>query len=139
MVMCNIVTGYGGGAQVVPVSNSTGTDSLNGIFDAGANTLTYTMKWTALWVAPVKDTITKAVFYSAAMPGQNGDSAKNIFIPSAKMLNATDSVTNSISGNLGLSEKQKDDLIAGKWYYTIFTKKYPNGIVRAQLSAGKKY
>jgi hypothetical protein len=133
------ITGNATGAHVVPASNATGTANLTGLFDAGANSLVYTIKWTALWTAPVKDTITKANFYSAAAAGQTGDSTKSIFILSGKMLNASDSITNSLSGVLGLSDKQREDLIAGKWYYTIFTKKYPNGIVRAQLSADKKY
>jgi hypothetical protein len=133
------ISGNATGAQVVPASNATGNANFTGLFDAGANSLVYTIKWTALWTAPVKDTITKANFYSAAAAGQTGDSAKSIFILSGKMLNASDSITNSLSGVLGLSDKQREDLIAGKWYYTIFTKKYPNGIVRAQLSADKKY
>jgi hypothetical protein len=47
------------------------------------------------------------------------------------------SVTLSLIGSNNLSDSEKQDLIAGKWYYTLCTQKFPQGIIRGQLNTAK--
>ena len=54
------------------------------------------------------------------------------------------STNNAASANLGIAgfndftAGEKKDFLGGLFYFTISTKKYPNGIVRGQLAVNKQ-
>ncbi|MEA5429288.1 CHRD domain-containing protein [Arcicella lustrica] len=133
------VVGDGSGDQMVPSLTNTATGKFSANYNIELNSMTYTLRWANLWVnTGIKDTIVKAGFYSPAAKGENGTAVRSIYIPTTKLLNPTDSTTYAIAGTKeAFNEKEEADLLNGKWYYVIHTKKFPNGIVRGQLSASK--
>ncbi|MES2276108.1 MAG: CHRD domain-containing protein [Bacteroidota bacterium] len=124
------------GAQLVPANAVTSTGSLTGIFDEQANVFTFTLSWTNLWTTAAPDAITGIKFYSPAAKGANGTLTHTISFSNST--SATGTINLGLGGNIGFTASEKNDLYAGTAYFIIMTTKYPNGIIRGQLTATKQ-
>jgi len=129
------VTSNASSKQLVPAIDTTSTGTFTGFYDEEANILTFTIAWNDLWRTTSKDTITSVNFYGPANANANGALVRSLpFI----------STNNAASANLGLAGlkgftmSEKKDFLQGAYYFTVNTKKYPNGIIRGQLSATKQ-
>lgn len=130
------INGAADGAQVVPANVITATGALSGLFDEQANVLTFTLNWTNLWTAALPDAITGVKFYSPAAKGANGILTHTIAFSNTTSF--TGSINLGLGGSIGLTASEKNDLYSGTTYYIITTTKYPNGIVRGQMTATKQ-
>ena len=129
------VNANAGSKQLVPAIDTTSTATLAGVYDADANTLTYTIAWTDLWRDTKKDTITSVSFYGPATATENGPLVRTLpFINT----NRNGSINLGLAGNTGITTDEKNDFITGSWYFTINTKRYSAGIVRGQLTLTEK-
>ncbi|MXV16396.1 CHRD domain-containing protein [Hufsiella ginkgonis] len=122
--------------QLVPAANGTAAATFSGIYSTDANVLTFTLGWTGLWTTAATDVITGISFYGPAAAGTNGTLARTISYVNSTSFTGT--VSLSLSGNNGLTAAQREDLLAGKWYYLVCTQKFPGGIVRGQLGVLKQ-
>lgn len=129
------ITSSASSKQLVPAIDTTSTGTFTGFYDEQSNILTFSITWNDLWQTTSKDTITSVNFYGPASAATNGALVRSLpFI----------STNNAASANLGLAGKreftmsEKKDFLEGAYYFTINTKKYPNGIVRGQLAATKQ-
>lgn len=128
------ITSAANSRQLVPAIDTTSSGTFAGFYDDRLNILTFTITWTDLWRAS-KDTITSVNFYGPAGTMENGPLVRSLpFV----------STNNQASANFGLaglnsfSVSEKNNFLAGAYYFTINTKKYPNGIVRGQLATKKQ-
>ena len=64
-----------------------------------------------------------AHFHGPAAPGSNGP----------PVITVGDNAKLPIGGSVRLSEKEMDDLLAGKWYFNVHTAANPGGEIRGQL------
>ncbi|MBO9729799.1 MAG: CHRD domain-containing protein [Chitinophaga sp.] len=119
--------------QLVPAIDTTSTGTFTGFYDDRLNILTFTISWSDLWRAG-KDTITAVNFYGPASTTENGALVRSLPFVSN---NSQASVNLGLAGLNGFKESEKKNLLAGAYYFTINTKKYPNGIIRGQLTATK--
>ena len=121
--------------QLVPAIDTTSTGTFTGFYDEQSNILTFTITWNDLWRTTGKDTITSVNFYGPASATANGALVRSLSFVSTN---------NAASGNLGLAGitgftiSEKSDFLEGAYYFTINTKKYPNGIIRGQLAVTKQ-
>ncbi|MCS3799581.1 CHRD domain-containing protein [Niastella sp. OAS944] len=121
--------------QLVPAIDTTSTATFTGLYDADANTLTYSIAWTDLWRDTKKDTITSISFYGPATATENG---KLVRILPFVNTNRNGSINLGLAGNTGITTDEKNAFISGSWYFTINTKRYDAGIVRGQLMLTEK-
>jgi len=129
------VTSNASSKQLVPAIDTTSTGTFTGFYDEQANILTFTITWNDLWRTTSKDTITSVNFYGPASAIANGALVRSL--PFVSTNNAA-SVNLGLAGLSGFTTSEKKDFLAGGYYFTINTKKYPNGIVRGQLAATKQ-
>ena len=121
--------------QLVPAIDTTSTATFTGLYDASANTLTYTIAWADLWRDTKKDTITSISFYGPATASENGQLLRTLPFVNT---NRNGSITLGLAGNTGITTDEKNAFVSGSWYFTINTKRYNAGIVRGQLMLTEK-
>ena len=121
--------------QLVPAIDTTSTATLAGVYDASANSLTYTIAWTDLWRDTKKDTITSISFYGPATATENGPLVRTLPFVNT---NRNGSINLGLAGNTGITTDEKNAFVTGSWYFTINTKRYGAGIVRGQLLLTEK-
>jgi len=102
------------GFAVYPATITTGVATFNGDFILDRKTLTYTISCNALKATGVTFTYADG---SVASYDSGSISIVGQLITATKKLN----------------EKQVKELLAGKWYATVTTSKYPSGEVRGRL------
>jgi hypothetical protein len=129
------ITSTAGSKQLVPAIDTTSTGTFTGFFDEPSNILTFTITWNDLWRTASKDTITSVNFYGPASATENGALVRSL--PFVSTNNAA-SVNLGLAGLKGFTMSEKSDFLEGAYYFTINTKKYPNGIIRGQLAATKQ-
>ena len=128
------ITSSASSKQLVPAIDTTSTGTFTGFYDEQANILTFTITWNDLWRTG-KDTITSVNFYGPASATANGALVRSL--PFVSTNNAA-SANLGIAGLNGFTLSEKTDFLAGSYYFTINTKKYPNGIIRGQLAVTKQ-
>ncbi|SJZ75666.1 CHRD domain-containing protein [Chitinophaga eiseniae] len=128
------VTSTASARQLVPAIDTTFSGTFTGFYDEQSNILTFTLTWKDLWQTS-KDTIISINFYGPASATENGIQVRSLpFV----------STNNEAKVNLGLAGlnsfgmNEKKDFLAGSYYFTINTKKYPNGIIRGPLAVVKQ-
>jgi hypothetical protein len=129
------VTSTAGSKQLVPAIDTTSTGTFTGFYDEQSNILSFTITWNDLWRTASKDTITSVTFYGPASAATNGALVR--LLPFVSTNNAA-SAHLGLAGIRGFTTDEKKDFLEGSWYFTINTKKYPNGIIRGQLAATKQ-
>jgi len=129
------ITSTASSKQLLPAIDTTFTGAFTGFYDEQLNILTFTMTWNDLWRTTSKDTITSVNFYGPASATANGALVRSL--PFVSTNNAA-SANLGLAGLKGFTMSEKQDFLAGAWYFTINTKKYPNGIIRGQLAATKQ-
>jgi hypothetical protein len=129
------ITSNASSKQLVPAIDTTSTGTLTGIYDEQTNILTFNITWTDLWRTASKDTISSINIYGPASATANGT-----LVRSLSFVNTNNQGTANLGlvGLNGLTTNEKKDFLAGNWYFTINTKKYPAGIIRGQLAAAKQ-
>lgn len=126
------VSGNGDSKQMVPeiLKPITVTSKFSGMYVAETNTFDFTLEWQNLYNT-VKDTITAVKFYGPAIAEYLGDPMQSVPLTSSS---ESGSLNYSLSGFQSLLKSSKEHLISGKLYYVLCTSKYPQGILRGQLS-----
>lgn len=120
--------------QMVPAIDTTATGTFTGFYDEQLNILTFTITWTDLWRTN-NDTITMVNFYGPASTGENGPLVRSLPFVST---NSESQINLGLAGLNGFTMSEKKAFLAGTCYFTINTKKYPDGIIRGQLTAAKQ-
>lgn len=120
--------------QLVPTIDTTFNGTFTGLYDEQLNNLAFTITWTDLWRTS-KDTITMVNFYGPASAGENGPLVRSLPFVS---VNSESKINLGLAGLKGFTMDEKKAFISGTYYFTINTKKYPNGIIRGQLTAVKQ-
>ena len=126
------VTSTASSKQLLPLIDTTSTGTLKGLYDDQTNILTFTLAWDDLWRDTNKDTITAVNIYGPAATTANGTLVRTL---SYVNTNRTGTAVLGLSGYYGLATTEKNEFLAGAYYFTIATKRFPNGIVRGQLKA----
>lgn len=129
------ITSSASSKQLVPAIDTTSTGTFNGFYDDRLNVLTFTITWVDLWWPTSIDTITSVNFYGPADMTANGALVRSL--PFVSTNNAA-SANLGLAGLQGFTMSEQADFLAGTYYFTINTKKYPNGIIRGQLTATKQ-
>ncbi|WP_256011848.1 Ig-like domain-containing protein [Desertivirga xinjiangensis] len=131
--MAYAVTGDGDSHQMVPemIKPTGATANFKGMYAVGTNSFNFSISWNNLYTT-VKDTITSLRFYGPAGEEYLGDPMQFVNLNSST---ASGTLSYSLSGIQGLRKSSMDDLLAGKLYYVLSTKKFPEGILRGQLKA----
>jgi hypothetical protein len=129
------ITSTASSEQLVPAIDTTSTGTFTGFYDEQSNILTFTIAWNDLWRTTSKDTIASVNFYGPASATANGALVRSL--PFVSTNNAA-SANLGLAGLKGFTISEKQDFLAGAYYFTINTKKYPNGIIRGQLAATKQ-
>jgi len=129
------ITSTASSKQLVPSIDTTSTGTFNGFYDDQLNALTFTITWTDLWRSTSIDTITSVNLYGPADTTANGALLRSL--PFVSTNNAA-SANLGLAGLQGFTTREKANFLAGACYFTINTKKYPNGIIRGQLTAKKQ-
>jgi len=129
------VTSDASSKQMIPAIDTTSTGTFTGIYDEQTNILTFSITWTDIWRTTSKDTISSINFYGPASATVNGPLVRSLSFINT---NNPGSANLGLAGLNGLTLNEKKDLLAGNWYFTINTKKYPAGIIRGQLTAAKQ-
>jgi hypothetical protein len=129
------ITSTANSKQLVPAIDTTSAGTLTGLYDEQSNILAFTITWKNLWKTISKDTITSVNLYGPANATANGALVR--FLP---FVSTSDSASANLglAGSKGFTMSEKQDFLAGAYYFTINTKKYPNGIIRGQLAATKQ-
>lgn len=104
-------------ATEVPPKTGSGTGTATATLDTTNNQLTYTVEYSGL-----SGPATVAHFHGPAEPGANA----NPVLPFANP-------ANPIKGTATLTDAQKADLMAGKWYANVHTAANPGGEIRGQM------
>jgi hypothetical protein len=118
------LSGNASASQAVPASNSNGSGTFTGTYDARTKVMTYTSTWSNLSGAP-----TAAGLYSGTS-GQVGTS-----ITAWSVSGSGTGISGSVSGTTTLNAEQEANLLAGKMYYLFSTTAYVSGEIRGQISA----
>lgn len=121
--------------QLVPAIDTTSTGTFTGFYDDQLNILSFNVSWNDLWRTAAKDTITALNFYGPATTTTNGPLVRSV--PFTSTNNAA-AVNLGLAGVGGFTTVEKQRFLEGAFYFTINTKKYPNGIIRGQLVATKQ-
>lgn len=129
------ITSTAGSKQLVPAIDTTATGTLKGFYDESLNIFSFTLTWSDLWRITSADTIVAVNFYGPAGPAQNGALLRSL--PFVSTNNAS-GINLGLAGGTAFSTTEKTYFLAGNCYYTINTKKFPNGIIRGQLAAAKQ-
>jgi hypothetical protein len=129
------ITSTANSKQLVPAIDTTSTGVFTGFYDEHSNILTFTVSWNDLWRSTSKDTITSVNFYGPATATANGVLVRSLPFVST---NSSASANLGLAGSKGLTMSEKQDFLAGAFYFTIITKKYPGGVIRGQLTATKQ-
>lgn len=129
------VTATASSKQLIPAIDTTSTGTFTGFYDEQSNILSFTITWNDLWRTTSKDTITSVNFFGPASATANGALVRSF--PFVSTNNAA-SANLGLAGLNGFTMGEKKDFLEGAWYFTINTKKYPNGIIRGQLTATKQ-
>jgi hypothetical protein len=127
-----MITSTASSKQLVPAIDTTSTGTFTGFYDEQSNILSFTITWNDLWRTTGKDTITSVNFYGPAGAATNGVLVRSL--PFVSTNNAA-SANLGVAGIKGFTLSEQADFLQGAWYFTINTKKYPNGIIRGQLAA----
>ena len=111
------------GSQEVPPVTPSGSGTLDVSYDKSTKTLTYTATWTGM-----TDSVTMMHFHGPAEKGKNA----GVVYP---ITDFTPGMAGTASGTVKLDEVKlkESDLLGGKWYYNIHTKKHPGGEIRGQV------
>ncbi len=118
------LSGNASGAQAVPASsNSNGSGTFSGTYNASSKIMTYTTTWANLTGAP----ITGGLYTGLA--GQVGTSITAWSLGSGLTANG------SFSSSITLNADQEAQLLAGKCYYILATTANASGEVRGQVTA----
>ena len=115
------LSGTATGDQEVQPVTTTGTGTLSGTFNSATNALHYDVSWSNL-----SGPATIAHFHGPAAPGTNA----GVVIP-FKINNTGTSGT--ASGDTTVTDAQKTDLLAGKWYFNVHTAAHGGGEIRGQV------
>jgi hypothetical protein len=115
------LSGTATGDQEVPAVSTTGTGTLTGSLNNNTNALHYSVSWSNL-----SGTATASHFHGPATAGVNS----GVVIP-FKIVNSGNSGT--AVGDTTLTDAQKADLVAGKWYWNVHTAAHGGGEIRAQV------
>ncbi|WP_205509526.1 CHRD domain-containing protein [Longitalea arenae] len=129
------ITSNASSKQLVPVIDTTSSGTFTGFYDEQSNTLSFTITWNDLWRTASKDTITSVAFYGPANAATNGVLVR--LLPFVSTNNAA-SANLGLAGIKGFTMSEAAALLEGAYYFTINTKKFPNGIIRGQLAATKQ-
>jgi hypothetical protein len=105
-------------AQETPPADSTGTGSLDAMYDTSTKTLTWTITYDGL-----TGDVTAAHFHGPAAMGAKADPVVPLEAPFAS----------PIKGSATLTDAQATDLSSGMWYFNLHTAKYPDGEIRGQV------
>ncbi|HYZ64561.1 MAG TPA: CHRD domain-containing protein [Acetobacteraceae bacterium] len=103
------------GQQEVPPTTTNGSGTATATLDG--NTLNYSVEHTGL-----SGPATAGHFHGPADPGANA----GVVLPFANP-------ASPIKGTATLTDQQKADLMAGKWYANIHTRQNPGGEIRGQM------
>jgi len=106
------------GKDEVPPNSSAGTGQVTAELETSERTLAYRATSQGL-----SGPATMAHFHGPAAPGSNGP----------PVITVGDNAKLPIGGSVRLSEKEMDDLLAGKWYFNVHTAANPGGEIRGQL------
>jgi len=111
------------GRQEVPPVTQSGYGTLDVAYDSASKTLKYIANWYGL-----SDEATMMHFHGPADTGKNA----SVIFP---ITDFPHSATGTVTGTVKLDEvKLKEtELLGGKWYFNIHTKKYPAGEIRGQV------
>lgn len=129
------ITSTASSKQMVPAIDTTSTGAFTGFYDAQSNILTFTVTWNDLWRTTSKDTITSVNIYGPAGAATNGALVRSL--PFVSTNNAA-SANLGLAGISGFTTSEQKDFLEGTYYFTINTKKYPNGLIRGQLAVTKQ-
>jgi hypothetical protein len=116
-------TASGANERPNPVTTSAG-GTLTGTYNATTKQMSYTVTWNGLTGAPIA-----AHFHGPAGVNEIADPVITITLPAGA------GTTGTVTGNATLTTMQETQLLAGQWYYNIHTPTYPDGEIRAQVSA----
>ncbi len=105
-------------SSVVPPTTSTATGEVDAYLDEKTNKLSWTIKYSGL-----TGKATAAHFHGPAVVGANAGPALPI----------VGSLTSPIKGDAVLTNEQKTDLLASKWYLNVHTAANPDGEIRGQV------
>ena len=106
------------GASVLPPARSGATGRLDALYDSSARLLRWKASWDGLAGA-----VTAVEFRGPA------DAAHN----AAAVMIWPSPFGSRYEGRATLSPQQATDLLAGRWYVSVFTSSYPQGELRGQL------
>lgn len=129
------ITSTASSKQLVPAIDTTSTATFTGFYDGQSNVFTFTVTWNDLWRTASTDTITSVNIYGPATATANGALVRALSFVNT---NNTASANLGLAGITGFTISEKKDFLEQAYYFTINTKKYPNGIVRGQLAATKQ-
>ena len=117
------LSGNASGSQEIPTNTTTGTATLTGTYNAGTNSLSYTINWTGL-----TGVATVAHFHGPASTTETASPMVDITI-------VTNGVSGNASGTVTVSDAFETALLSGKIYYNVHTTLYPDGEIRSQVTA----
>jgi hypothetical protein len=107
------------GANEVPANSSTGSGSVDAVFDKKTNLFRWKVNYTGL-TGPA----TAGHFHGPAAIGANAGVA----------LPWPNPIRSPLEGSATLTPAQAADLLAGRWYANIHTATHPGGEVRGQMT-----
>lgn len=117
------LSGNASGDQEAPTAvTTTGTGTLTGTLNNNTNALHYEVNWTGL-----SGPATAAHFHGPAAAGTNS----GVVIPFHIVNNGN---SGTATGDTTLTDAQKADLVAGKWYWNVHTTAHGGGEIRAQVA-----
>ena len=105
-------------SSVVPPTTSTASGEVEAYLDEKTNKLSWTISYSGL-----TGEATAAHFHGPAATGENAGPALPI----------VGSLASPIKGDSILSNEQKTDLLASKWYLNVHTAANPDGEIRGQV------
>ena len=120
------LSGNATGAKEIPSNMSAAAATLTGTYDAGNNSLNYTINWTGL-----SNVATAAHFHGPATATETADPLVDITI-------GTNGINGNASGTVTVTDAFEVALLTGKVYYNIHTALYPGGEIRSQVASTKQ-